>query len=405
MSILNVSESLVFDNSIVKIERHSHLPYSNSFNNNDEIRIPVQQTDIYTLPWASHIYVEGRVLKAADATVSRTAKFVNNFFCHLFEEIRFEIGGRIVDSIKNPGIAATMKGYVSYNENEIKKHKNAGWSMDNEFTCDIIDPETGSFNVCVPLRTILGFAEDFQKILINVKHELVLLRSYTDQNAVINPTEGENVSVTIDKMAWKLPHITVSDVERLDLLKIIESGAELDVGFRSWELTEYPTLQSAKQHTWTIKSAIQVERPRWIILAFSTDRKGKLAKNYSLFDHCKIFNVKLYLNSEMYPYDNLNIDVSRGKTASLYEMYSEFQEGYYEKENEPLFSPKEFIANAPLIVIDCSRQNEILNSGVIDVRLEFETKENVPANTSAYCLIIHDKLIKYSPLIGSVRKV
>lgn len=405
MSILNVSESLVFDNSVVKLERHSHLPYTHSFNNNDEIRIPVQQSDIYTLPWGSHIYIEGRVTRTNDAAVSKTAKFVNNFFCHLFEEIRFEVGGRVIDSVRNPGIATTMKGLVSYNRNELNKHKNAGWSIDDAFTCDIIDKTTGSFNACVPLRNILGFAEDYQKILINVKHELVLLRSYTDQNAIINSDGAETVAVTIDKILWKLPHIRVSDAERLDLLKIIESGTELDIGFRSWELSEYPTLQTAKQHTWTIKNAVQVERPRWVILGFSTDRKDKSSKNYSLFDHCNISNVKLYLNSELYPYDNMNLNISKGQIAALYEMYAEFQEGYYEKENEPLLTPKEFLMNTPLIVIDCSRQNEILNSGVIDVRLEFETKENVPANTSAYCLIIHDKLIKYSPLVGSVRKV
>ena len=41
-----------------------------------------------------------------------------------------------------------------------------------------------------------------------------------------------------------------------------------------------------------------------------------------------------------------------------------------------------------LKVINCSRQNQLLNSGVIKVRLEFMTKENVPANTSAYCLFM-----------------
>lgn len=92
-----VNEKAVFDNSITNAERHSHLPYaSTSFNNNDEIRIPIQQQDVYTLPCLSYIYIEGRVLKAVDGTVANAVKFVNNGFTHLFEEVRYEIGGKVI---------------------------------------------------------------------------------------------------------------------------------------------------------------------------------------------------------------------------------------------------------------------------------------------------------------------
>ncbi|KAE9522506.1 hypothetical protein AGLY_017099 [Aphis glycines] len=35
------------DSKITKIEYHSYTPYTTSFNNNDEIRISIQQTDVY----------------------------------------------------------------------------------------------------------------------------------------------------------------------------------------------------------------------------------------------------------------------------------------------------------------------------------------------------------------------
>ena len=59
----------------------------------------------------------------------------------------------------------------------------------------------------------------------------------------------------------------------------------------------------------------------------------------------------------------------------------------------------------PLIIIHCSKQNEILKSGSVDVRLEFETQENFPTGTSAYALIIHDRIIEYNPMSGDVRKL
>lgn len=84
-------------------------------------------------------------------------------------------------------------------------------------------------------------------------------------------------------------------------------------------------------------------------------------------------------------------------------MYIQFQHSYYDKETRPLLTPVEFMNFAPLVVIDCSRQNETLNAGTVDVRLEFETNENMPNNTSAHCLILHDRIIKYNPLTGSIR--
>ncbi|KYM95567.1 hypothetical protein ALC62_13791 [Cyphomyrmex costatus] len=64
-----------------------------------------------------------------------------------------------------------------------------------------------------------------------------------------------------------------------------------------------------------------------------------------------------------------------------------------------------FIEKGPFTVIDCSRQNESVKSATVDVRIEFDCKENVPANTTAYCLIIHDRVIEYLPLSNVVRKI
>jgi len=54
-----------------------------------------------------------------------------------------------------------------------------------------------------------------------------------------------------------------------------------------------------------------------------------------------------------------------------------------------------FIEKRAFSVIDCSRQNESVKSATVDVRIEFDCKENMPANIIAYCLIIHDRVIEY----------
>ena len=126
----------------------------------------------------------------------------------------------------------------------------------------------------------------------------------------------------------------------------------------------------------------------------------------TFFDHCNITNVKLFLNSDFYPYDDMSLDFENKKIAILYDMYSRFRKAYYGLDNHDSLLPIDtFIQICPLIVIDCSHQNESVKSATVDVRLEFECKENIPPNTTAYCLIIHDRVIQYSPLTNVVRKL
>lgn len=57
------------------------------------------------------------------------------------------------------------------------------------------------------------------------------------------------------------------------------------------------------------------------------------------------------------------------------------------------------------MTIDVSHQNETVATGPIDIKVEFSTDKIVERNTSAYCLLIHDRLIEYSPLTATVKKL
>lgn len=39
-------------------------------------------------------------------------KFINNGVAFLFEEIRYEMNGIVVDRVRNPGIISTIKSYL-----------------------------------------------------------------------------------------------------------------------------------------------------------------------------------------------------------------------------------------------------------------------------------------------------
>lgn len=401
VNILNVTEPVYIDNSITSLEYHTHQPYaSTSLNYNDEIRIPIQAQDLLTLPSQSFLLIEGKLTDDKDKA-SATLKIINNGLLSLFDEIRYEIGGVVIDRNKNPFITSTMKGYPSFSENVSLRLSNAGWSpIDHP---DIASKD-GEFSVCIPLSMILGFGEDFKKVIVNMRQELILIRSSSDINATVTNKADEKPKITLNKVVWKIPHVSVSDDEKLKLIKHLDSNKDLTIAFRSWELHEYPLLPETQRHSWTIKNSSRMETPRIVIFTLQNEKKNIVTRNASRFDHCNLSNLKLYLNSEVYPYDNMNINIDSKQWAILYEMFAQFQQIYYYKNHsEPSLPPNKFLEIAPLVVIDCSRQNERLKGGSVDIRVEFETVKNIPAKTSAYCLILHDRLVKYNPLTNLVR--
>lgn len=402
MSILEINDSPQFDNSIASYEIHTYNPYSNSFKENDEIRIPINQQDIYVLPSASYIYVEGRATVASkDASGKLTRKvvnFTNNYITFLFQDIRYEINGVEVDRIKNAGITTTLKSYVSMSEGDSKAAAIWGWNLSG------IKDNDGFFSALIPLNKVLGFAEDYNKIIINCKHELILNRSSSNLNSAILDKD-DFIDINIDRLQWRMPHIKVSDRVRLTLLKHLEKDRPIQIAFRNWDLYEYPLLPKTTKHSWVVKTASQLEKPRYVIFGLQTNRKNIKSRDCSIFDHGKLTNVTLFLNSQYYPYESVNSKFSEDKYCILYEMFTKFRQSYYNARCEPMLDLHVFKDKAPLFVIDCSRQNEALKTGAVDVRLEIESSEDIPENTTAYCLIINDRLFEYKPLSSIVRKL
>lgn len=401
MSVLDVSSTPVIDNSIDAIEFHSYKPYITSFNVSDEIRIPINQQDLYILPSASTLYLEGTLVAkdGVSQNVLEEFQFTNNPLLYLFQDIRYELNGVEIDKIKNVGISATMKCLVSMNDSEAKMSKSWGWDIEGTKV------KSGNFSVSIPLNYILGFAEDFKKVIINCKHELILLRSNTNNNAVKLAGNGYVDTVNINKIIWRVPHVKVSDREKINLLKILEKDRPLPIMFRTWDLYEYPLLPKTTKHTWSIKTSSQSEKPRYVVLGLQTDRKNIPFKDMSRFDHCNVRSVKVYLNSTYFPYENLEISFSKDKYALIYEQYVRFQQSYYNRRTEPLLSPENYKKIAPLFVIDCSRQTENLKTNVVNICLEIETDTEIPDSTSAYCLLLSDSLVEYKPLSNIVKKI
>lgn len=392
-SIIDVLEKPISDESITQIDYHTYTPYLQTFNNNDEIRISIQNQDLYLHPCESYLYIEGNVIDSTtNAFPSNKFKMKSNIASYLFDEIRYELNGVEVDKTRYLGITTALKNYVSLSPAESAMMLNASWNSGNE-----IPMEKSNFNFCVPLKSLLGFAEDFTKMVLHCKHELILLRNKSDEDLISFTEDGLTPKLTITNISWRIPHIHLSDSSKLGTMRTIRSGTPLPLAFRSWDCHFNPTLMPGKSHNWNVKLSAIKERPRFILMAFQKANK---------ITHCDVTNMKIHLNSNSYPYDDLNLNFENERFAIVYEMYLQFQKSYYNRgESSSLLSCQDFKKKAPIFVFDVSRQNEGVTGGSIDIKIEFETSKNIPENTTAYCILIHDREIEYTPLSGLVRKI
>jgi hypothetical protein len=404
--MLDIGADVDFETQVTGIEYRTHEAYAGKkFDNNDELRLTIQNQDSYTLPCDSYIYVEGTILNAGGKTPTKT-KLVNNAFAYLLAESRYLLNNIEVDQTRNVGYVSTLKGYSSFSPDDARSLATAGW---NEIDTRPKFHTDGSFTANVPLKLIMGFFEDYKKIIINCKQELVLVRSQGDLNCILTETpaaEGtlEKCKIHISKLTWRMPYVEVSDSTRLQLLKYLQQDKSILLSFRSWHSCEKPLPSNAERTEWQVQTSTHFERPRYVILAFQTNKRNVATENVTKFDHCNVRNVKLFLNEKSYPYDNFNLNFTKKKIDIIYDMYSKFRHSYYGKQPSPFLTYDKFLELAPMFIIDCSKQNEAVKSGSVDVRLEIEAESNFPDGTTAYCILIHDRIVEYTTLTNVVRK-
>ena len=105
----------------------------------------------------------------------------NNCVAFIFDEIRYELNGVEID--RNVGITSTLKNYVTVSSDRSVILRNAGW--------DALTTAAGYFNFCVPLYILLGFCEDYKRVVINARHELILIRARNDNNCLMGDPATE----------------------------------------------------------------------------------------------------------------------------------------------------------------------------------------------------------------------
>ncbi|XP_066585466.1 uncharacterized protein [Prorops nasuta] len=190
----------------------------------DPLDVTAQPQDLILLPCESYLYIEGKIIvgtRAPDAATQDVVRLDCNSMAFLFDEIRYELNRIEIDRCKN---------------------------VDHR--------STNHFNFCVPLQMLLGFYEDCRRVIINARHELVLIRARDDINSQHSSRKIINSKIDLQKVQWRIPHVSLNDYTKLKFLRLIEQNKSITIAFRSWELYEYPLLPETQRHTWAMDCMI-----------------------------------------------------------------------------------------------------------------------------------------------------
>lgn len=388
---------------------HHYTPYTNGYDSNDEVRFMIQNKDTFAVPSESSIIIEGKVLKT-DANERTPSNLINNAYAFLFSEIRYEINEVIVDSVRHPGIASTMKHLPLLSAEERRLLHYAAWTPEEKLETanhELIAAD-GSFVAYVPLRLLLPFADDHRRIVAGVKHELILTRARTDYDSLLSSEEGPPTSskYEIYRIVWRMPHANLSDLGKLHMYNILNGNTPIPMKFTRCELHESPNLSLTTRHEWTVKTSSGMEQPKYITFALQTNRRNNLKKNPSEFDMCELRTVKLFINDQFFPYHDLRIDWNGGAhIPELYEMFKNFENSYLDRQPISAITHNGVKNICPFVIFDLSRREESTIASSSDIKVFFECKSNVAPDTSAFCLIFYERHMDYHPITEVVRKV
>ena len=439
-NVLDILDPIIVDNSIESFDYYDYAPQS-QYNLNtigSTIQIDINANDAYTIPSRSYLIIKGQLIRSDTDGVYNAddqITLINNAMMYLFSEIKYSIGTTEIERLSSPGQTSSILGYLSLPDDySTSAGLKSCWSKDTTIHADSnkynrspaaaasiaipagfmtptengnynqgfaarrsflfsSDPR-GNFSFTIPFSHMFGFAE-YDKVIYGIKHSLSLVRESNDNMAIYRADGVQDGKINLKNITWKVPHVTIETTTLMNMRNIISSKQSIPVGFRARNSESFPINENITDFKWNLSRSGGVEKPRWIIIGFQTNKNATQMQNPALFDHINLSNAHVILNGKRYPTGDLNINFAVNDYAELYERFDDFKKEYYGFNSlvggtQVNFSA--FKSLFPIIVFDVRRQSERLKNGVTDMSINFTCREGVPANTRGYAIVISERI-------------
>ena len=423
-SILDITQALDEDDSIVSWNLMEINPVSGAqYNNPGNITVNVNNSDDFYHPAYSWLEVEGQLVKTngnvyrADELIS----FVNYGILFLFDQMKYCLNNTPIDTVFNPGFIANVFSLATNPENFkagllecyapdsnlLVTDDNLGFKARRSLILTSEPDPSGIFRFSVPLKRFFGFCDDYEQVMYGFAHNFIMTRSSTDNNALVHTEWADHAQraggeiyagkVVLSNIRWILPRITPEVIAGMTLSKLVKDRKTLECGFRMRQHISLAVPES-NTFTWRLGVRSSPEQPRYIFLAFQSDKMEDQSCNNAVYDHCNLTNAHILLNNERYPLNDFTTNFRRNYFTYFYNEFIGFKKKFYGIDpavSSVYVGPMDFKDRYPIFVFDVSKQSERLKSGVTDITLQCRFGANVPANTVAHVMMISDRKLKF----------
>ena len=397
-------------------------------------KIYINAQDVYTLPSKSYINIEGQLRRNDNDNPYRVddeVALINNAMIYLFTVIKYDLDSTNIEKLSTPGQIASLFRYLSQPDDfSTSADLKYCWNKDTTTHASSAElaesagapgagytpaqtPEynagfaarkgllassnpRGHFSFNIPLCHIFGFAE-YKKVIYGQKHTLKLTRG-ADTQAIYRAHGVPDGKVDITSISWHIPQIHLSPEYLAGMRSLVEQKLTIPISFRARSVEQITSSQT-QNFTWRLSLTGGVEKPRYIIIAFQTDKSDNQEQNPAVFDNLQLIKSYVTLNSERFPTSDIITNFNTNDYVKLYDLFDNFKKKYYGIDSlvgGTQVSFPAFKTLFPLLVFDVRHQNKRLKTGVTDMQVKLFFGANVPANTNAYGCIISDRFFKMS---------
>ena len=125
-----------------------------------------------------------------------------------------------------------------------------------------------------------------------------------------------------------MPQIQLSPEYLAGMRSLIEQKVTIPISFRA-RSCEQITLTQTQNYTWRLSVTGGVEKPRYIVIAFQTDKSDDQEQNPAIFDNLQLINAYVTLNSERFPTSDIITNFATNDYVKLYDIFDSFKKEYY----------------------------------------------------------------------------
>ena len=341
-------------------------------------------------------------LATADTTLC------NNFWAHLFSDFSLKVGSTDVETIPNFGIVYDARTAL---ESDTFAHYGsiAGYIPD-EKTGATDDPgyekRKGFYNytppgadaaarnaefrhveIFVPLRSMSGFCDSFNRLTTNLSYRFTLRRNGTTADAYFG---AANTGMTLQMTSIQLELETFDPSAGLkaEYLGVIEKTKELDLA-----VTVFTSVMNAGiTTTRSTFSESQFSQARTLILcAKDTTIKSSATANYGIYTHADISDVTHDIQTRKYP--NQQQEANFGQNTFM-AFYRDTVDTAMKVHGTCGLSALAFKNLYPFLAVDVSAQEPAPNNKPLNIKTTIRRHSATPANVDIYLVICYERHFK-----------